>query len=90
MTALRIADEFGVDIIIEHCTEGHKIAAELGRRGAMAVVGPTMTRRSKVEVRERSYTTLKTLWEQGVEDRHHHGSPGNPRAVPDRFHCLGR
>jgi imidazolonepropionase-like amidohydrolase len=67
MTALRIADEFGVDIIIEHCTEGHKIAAELGRRGAMAVVGPTMTRRSKVEVRERSYTTLKTLWEQGVE-----------------------
>ena len=67
MTALRIADGFGVDIIIEHCTEGHKIAAELGRRGAMAVVGPTMTRRSKVEVRERSYTTLKTLWEQGVE-----------------------
>ena len=30
ITALRIADEFGVDIIIEHCTEGHKIAEELG------------------------------------------------------------
>ncbi len=67
MTALRIAEEFGVDIIIEHCTEGHKIAAELGRRGVKAVVGPTMTSRSKVEVRERSYATLRTLWEQGVE-----------------------
>jgi len=67
MTALRIADEFGADIIIEHCTEGHKIAAELGRRGVRAVVGPTMTSRTKVEVRERSYSTLKTLWENGVE-----------------------
>ncbi len=67
MTALRIADEFNVDIIIEHCTEGHKIAAELGKRQARAVVGPTMTSRSKVEVRERSYATLRTLWEQGVE-----------------------
>src|SRR5690554_4328937 len=67
VTALRIAEEFGIDIVIEHCTEGHKIAEELGQRKAKAVIGPTMTNRSKVEVRERTYTTLKTLWEQGVE-----------------------
>lgn len=67
ITALRIADEFGVDIIIEHCTEGHKIAEELGNRKVRAVVGPTMTNRSKVEVRERDYSTLRTLWENGVQ-----------------------
>lgn len=67
MTALRIADEFDVDIIIEHCTEGHKIAEELGTRKVRAVIGPTMTNRSKVEVRERDYSTLRTLWEHGVE-----------------------
>lgn len=67
ITALRIADEFGVDIIIEHCTEGHKIAEELGNRKVRAVIGPTMTNRSKVEVRERDYSTLRTLWENGVQ-----------------------
>ena len=29
ITAIRIAREFDVDIVIEHCTEGHLIADEL-------------------------------------------------------------
>ena len=56
-----------MDIIIEHCTEGLRIAEELGTRKVRAVIGPTMTNRSKVEVRERDYSTLRTLWEHGVE-----------------------
>lgn len=67
ITALRIADEFNLDIIIEHCTEGHKIVDELSRRNVRATVGPTMTNRSKVELRDRSFATLKALWEGGVE-----------------------
>ena len=34
MTALRIAREFDVEIILDHCTEGHLIAEELARRQA--------------------------------------------------------
>lgn len=66
MTAIRIADEFNVDIVIEHCTEGHKIVEELAKRNIPAVVGPTLTTRSKVELRDRSFKTLKALADGGV------------------------
>src|SRR5207253_1846975 len=32
MTALRIADEFGFEIVLQHATEGYRIADELARR----------------------------------------------------------
>ncbi|NLJ80870.1 MAG: amidohydrolase [Firmicutes bacterium] len=66
MTALRIAKEFDLDLCIEHCTEGHKIVEELKEAGVWAVIGPTMTSRSKVELKDRSFKTLKTLWENGI------------------------
>ena len=66
MTALRIAKEFNLDISIEHCTEGHKITRELKEAGVWALVGPTMSNRSKVELQELSFSTLKVLWEAGV------------------------
>jgi imidazolonepropionase-like amidohydrolase len=66
MTALRIAKEFSLDISIEHCTEGHKITKELKEAGVWALVGPTISNRSKVELQELSFNTLKVLWEAGV------------------------
>lgn len=67
MTALRIAKEFNVDISIEHCTEGHKVVNELKQAGVAAIVGPTMTSKSKVELKDRSFDTLRLLWEGGVQ-----------------------
>jgi len=66
MTALRIAKEFNLNISIEHCTEGHKIVKELKEAGVWAIVGPTLTNRSKVELKELSWNTLRTLWEAGI------------------------
>lgn len=66
MTALRIAKEFNLDISIEHCTEGHKIINELKEAGVWAIVGPTMSNRSKIELREMSFDTVRALWEGGV------------------------
>jgi imidazolonepropionase-like amidohydrolase len=40
MTALRIADEFGLDITLDHCTEGHLLAEELAARGKWVILGP--------------------------------------------------
>ncbi|MDQ7093163.1 amidohydrolase [Desulfosporosinus sp. PR] len=67
MTAIRIAREFNVDLVIEHCTEGHKIAEELAELGYPAVVGPLLTNRSKVELKDKSFKTPGVLAKAGVK-----------------------
>jgi imidazolonepropionase-like amidohydrolase len=67
MTAIRIAREFNVDLVIEHCTEGHKIAEELAEMGYPAVVGPLLTNRSKVELKDKSFQTPGILAKAGVK-----------------------
>lgn len=67
MTIVRIAKEFDLDVTIEHCTEGHKIVDELVDAGFPAIVGPSLTTRSKVELMDRSYKTPGILAEAGVK-----------------------
>ena len=64
-TAIRICEEFGVKYTIEHCTEGHIIAGYLGKKKVMAAVGPTMSSRSKLELKNKSWETMKKLLEAG-------------------------
>jgi imidazolonepropionase-like amidohydrolase len=66
LTALRIGHEFGLDIIVEHCTEGHKVATDLVEQGVPALVGPTLSSRSKMELRELSFATAGELSRAGV------------------------
>ncbi|MGE5607508.1 MAG: amidohydrolase, partial [Bacteroidota bacterium] len=56
LTAIRIAEEFNLDYVIEHCTEGYKIADILGAKGVKATVGPLLMGREKMEI---SQVTLK-------------------------------
>jgi imidazolonepropionase-like amidohydrolase len=67
MTAIRIAKEFDVEIVIEHCTEGHLIADELVKAGVPAVVGPSLTSRSKCELKDLSFKTPGILANKGVK-----------------------
>ncbi|MGD8398470.1 MAG: amidohydrolase [Anaerolineae bacterium] len=66
LTALRLGREFGLDVMVEHCTEGHKVAAELAEAGVPALVGPTLSSRAKVELRELSFATAGALHDAGV------------------------
>jgi len=66
LTAVRIAQEFGVKLVIEHCTEGHKIINELINAQVAAVVGPSLTSRAKVELGERTFKTPGLLAAAGV------------------------
>jgi imidazolonepropionase-like amidohydrolase len=66
LSALRLADEFDLDIRIEHCTEGHLIADKLLGRGLQVSVGPTLSRRSKVELKNKSWSTYRILTEHGI------------------------
>jgi imidazolonepropionase-like amidohydrolase len=67
LTALRIRDEFGFDMVLDHSTEAFKMPDELLRRNIPAVVGPTLTSRYKVELRERNLKTAGLLVRAGVK-----------------------
>jgi imidazolonepropionase-like amidohydrolase len=65
-TAIRLADEFGYRLVINHGTEAHKIADVLAERDIPVIFGPMLTSRSKVELRDRSIAHLATLAAAGV------------------------
>jgi imidazolonepropionase-like amidohydrolase len=65
-TGIRIADEFGYRLVIDHGTEAHLIADLLAARDIPVVIGPLLTSRSKVELRNRSLTTPGKLAAAGV------------------------
>src|SRR6056297_478132 len=67
MTAIRIAKEFDIDITLEHCTEGHKVADEIAEANIPAIVGPSMTGRVKVELSDLSFKTAGVLAKAGVK-----------------------
>ncbi|OIJ12307.1 amidohydrolase [Anaerobacillus arseniciselenatis] len=66
VTLLRLVKEFDIDVTIEHCTEGHKIADYIKKHDVIVAVGPTMSSRSKVENADKGWHTLLALEEVGV------------------------
>jgi imidazolonepropionase-like amidohydrolase len=66
LTALRISQEFGFRLTIEHCTEGHRVADELATAGVMCTLGPLLTGRSKQELKDRSLEAAAALERAGV------------------------
>lgn len=67
LTALRIAEEFDIDLTIEHCTEGHKVSEELKQSGFPCIVGPTLVVPSKIELKDKTWETPKILSQAGVK-----------------------
>lgn len=66
-TAIRLADEFGYDLVIDHGTEAHILADVLAARGTPVLIGPLLTSRSKPELRGRSLANPAKLAAAGVE-----------------------
>jgi imidazolonepropionase-like amidohydrolase len=66
-TALRIAEEFGYKLVIDHGTEAHLMADKIAAAGVPVLIGPLLTSRSKVELRNRSLANPGRLAAAGVE-----------------------
>lgn len=66
MTAIRIAKEFGLDITLDHCSEGHLIADHIAKSGFPAIVGPDLASRNKIEVQNMAFKTAGVLAKAGV------------------------
>jgi imidazolonepropionase-like amidohydrolase len=67
LTAIRISEEFNLDYVIEHCTEGYKIADVLGAKGVWATVGPLLMSREKMELSEVTLQNPGILARAGVK-----------------------
>ncbi|MGE5544064.1 MAG: amidohydrolase [Bacillota bacterium] len=67
LTALRIKDEFNIDMVLQHGTEAHLVADEIARRGVTVCLGPLLVNRAKVEMREVSFRNIPLLQKAGIE-----------------------
>lgn len=65
-TAIRLSEEFGYRLVINHGTEGHKVADILAEKDIPVIYGPMFTSRSKVELRDRSILNLVKMADAGV------------------------
>jgi imidazolonepropionase-like amidohydrolase len=65
-TAIRLAEEFGYRLVIDHGTEAHLVADLLAARDIPVIIGPLFTSRSKVELRNRSLANPGRLAAAGV------------------------
>ena len=65
-TSIRIAKEFDIDITLDHCTEGHLIAEELAKENKAAFVGPSFGAKSKYELQNKTFDTVKALVDVGM------------------------
>ena len=66
LTAVRIAREFDLKLTLDHCTDGELIADELAKEQVPVFVGPSFGGKTKVELRNKSFTTAGTLYRAGL------------------------
>lgn len=67
LTALRIKDEFHINMVIQHGTEAFLVADELARRNVPVFLGPLLVNRAKVEMKEVSFKNARRLEKSGVK-----------------------
>ncbi|GAA0700888.1 amidohydrolase [Paraclostridium ghonii] len=66
-TAIRIAKEFNLNLSLDHCTEGHLIVEDLAEEGYPVIVGPSLSERSKIELRNLTFDTAGILSNAGMK-----------------------
>lgn len=81
MTALRLAQEFQIDIIIEHATEAHLIAPVLAERRVRLVLGPLLTGREKVELQNQRWQAPAEIDRHGIPFALMSDHPETPSAL---------
>lgn len=66
-TALRLADEFQLKLILSHATEAWKIAGELAKRKVPVIVGPVNVQPDAIETKGATYENADILFRAGVK-----------------------
>ncbi|HOG00007.1 MAG TPA: amidohydrolase [Clostridia bacterium] len=71
LTAIRICKEFNLRFTLDHCTEGYMIPkfikGAIAEQGAGVIIGPLLSERSKIELRNLTFEAPRILYENGIE-----------------------
>lgn len=67
VTAIRIADEFDIDLVLVHATEGHLIADYIASKSIPCIIGPSLPGREKPELNNITFETAGILANAGVK-----------------------
>ncbi len=67
VTAIRISEEFGLNMTIEHATEGYLISDYLKAHNQRVIIGPTLGSKSKYELRNMTFKSAKILKDAGID-----------------------
>ena len=65
-TAIRLSEEFGYRLVLDHATEGWRIPDEIVSRGIPVAIGPLYTAASKREVNRRTAAAVGIMVEAGA------------------------
>jgi len=65
-TAIRLSEEFGFKLVLDHCTEGWLVPELIAKRGLTAIIGPMDTARVKYELKHRDERAPYVLSKAGV------------------------
>lgn len=66
-TAIRLSEEFGYRLVVNHGTEGHLVADLLAEKNIPVIFGPMFTTRVKVELRNRTMRAAGIMADAGVK-----------------------
>jgi imidazolonepropionase-like amidohydrolase len=65
-TAIRLSEEFGYRLVIDHATEAWRMSDEIASRGIPCAVGPLYSSKYKREINRRTPATVGILVDAGV------------------------
>lgn len=65
-TAIRIAREFNLKLTLDHVTEGYIMLDELKKEKYPCIIGPNLTSRSKIELKNLSFENAGLLSKHGI------------------------
>lgn len=66
-SAIRIGKEFDVLVTLEHCSDGDAVLPVLKREKLPVMLGPTLSDRSKPELKNLTFATYKNLSDNGID-----------------------
>ncbi|PNR97347.1 amidohydrolase [Petrotoga miotherma DSM 10691] len=66
LTAIRLSEEFGFDLVIEHATEAYKIPDFIKEKNIPLILGPLLGFRTKLETRDMRFESIRIINEKGI------------------------